>query len=190
MVIMQILQLAAFLFILIQQGITILPPVIKRFTTIQQASIILLMVIKTLMHNITGSGNTADGLQALLYNAVGNYNTANGFYALLSNTTGSNNTALGFATDLNNGDYSNTTLLGSSSVGTASNQVRIGNQSVQSIGGYTDWTNISDGRVKKNIKQNVPGLAFINKLNPITYNLDLIAADKIIQRPVIKDKDE
>jgi hypothetical protein len=47
----------------------------------------------------------------------------------------------------------------------------------------------SDKRVKKNIKENVPGLAFINKLKPVTYNLDLNAIDKIVQRPVIKDKD-
>ena len=43
--------------------------------------------------------------------------------------------------------------------------------------------------MKKNIKENVPGLAFINKLKPVTYNLDLDAADKIVQRPAIKDKD-
>jgi hypothetical protein len=43
--------------------------------------------------------------------------------------------------------------------------------------------------VKKNIRQNVPGLEFINKLTPITYNLDLDEADKIIARPAMKDKD-
>jgi len=43
--------------------------------------------------------------------------------------------------------------------------------------------------VKKNIKENVPGLSFINKLKPITYNLNLDAADKIVQRPAIKTKD-
>ena len=35
----------------------------------------------------------------------------------------------------------------------------------------------------------MPGLAFINKLQPITYNLDLDAADKIIALPERKDKD-
>jgi len=35
----------------------------------------------------------------------------------------------------------------------------------------------------------VPGLSFINKLQPITYNLDLDAADKITQNPQLKDKD-
>src|SRR6476646_7178240 len=72
---------------------------------------------------------------------------------------------------------------------TADHQVVIGSNIVLSIGGYANWTNISEGRVNKNIHQNVPGLTFINKLQPITYNLDLDAAEKIVQRPVIKDKD-
>jgi len=65
----------------------------------------------------------------------------------------------------------------------------IGSNYILSIGGYANWTNVSDGRVKKNIKQNVPGLKFINKLQPVTYNLDLDAADQIIQRPAMKDRD-
>jgi hypothetical protein len=55
----------------------------------------------------------------------------------------------------------------------------IGNSMVTSICGYVPWTTISDGRVKKNIRTDVPGLAFINQLEPVTYNLDLDAADKI-----------
>jgi hypothetical protein len=91
--------------------------------------------------------------------------------------------------------YTNSTALGNGATITASNQVRIGSvgsvygYDPTSIGGVVGWTTLSDGRVKKNIKQNVPGLAFIDKLQPITYNLDLDAADKIIQRPQIKDKD-
>lgn len=65
--------------------------------------------------------------------------------------------------------------------------MRIGNDDVFSIGGFADWSNVSDGRIKKNITANVPGLTFINKLTPVTYNLDLDAADKILQRPDIKD---
>ena len=42
--------------------------------------------------------------------------------------------------------------------------------------------------MKRNIKQNVPGLAFINKLQPITYNLDLDAIDQITQPQPAKDK--
>ena len=32
------------------------------------------------------------------------------------------------------------------------------------------WTNFSDTRIKKNIKENVPGLAFIKLLRPVTYS--------------------
>ncbi len=70
----------------------------------------------------------------------------------------------------------------------ASNQVRVGNSYVKSIGGYASWSNVSDGREKKNVKQNVPGLAFINKLIPITYNLDLSIADKIVGTLAAKDE--
>ncbi|NLK47453.1 MAG: T9SS type A sorting domain-containing protein [Bacteroidales bacterium] len=38
----------------------------------------------------------------------------------------------------------------------------------------------SDGRIKKNVKANVPGLDFINLLQPVTYNLDLDALDNLL----------
>jgi hypothetical protein len=41
-----------------------------------------------------------------------------------------------------------------------------------SIGGKVGWSTFSDGRFKKNIKEDVPGLAFIMKLRPVTYNYD------------------
>jgi hypothetical protein len=47
---------------------------------------------------------------------------------------------------------------------TASNQVRIGNSNDYQHRWLCELDNISDGRFKKNIKENVPGLAFINKL--------------------------
>jgi hypothetical protein len=160
-----------------------------------------------LLHNTTGYSNTATGYDALNQNTTGYYNTAIGQYALYSNDAGSNNIADGYHAGYNvtdgsyntfiganancgtGGHLTNSTAIGNSATVTTSNTVHIGNSSITSIGGYVNWSNISDGRVKKNIKQNVPGLAFINKLQPITYNLDLEAADKIIDRPVIKDKD-
>jgi hypothetical protein len=142
-----------------------------------------------LYSDTTGSYNTASGFDALFSNTDGSDNTASGFNGLIHNTSGSDNTALGYFADVNAGNYGNVTVVGSGAMGTAGNQVRIGNSSVTSIGGYASWSNISDGRVKKNIKENVPGLAFINKLKPVTYNLDLDAADKIIQKPVLKDKE-
>ena len=44
---------------------------------------------------------------------------------------------------------------------------------ITSIGGYAGWTTFSDGRYKKDIKEDVPGLEFIMKLRPVTYSLDV-----------------
>ena len=156
--------------------------------------------------NTIGSYNTACGQRTMYRNTTGYYNTAVGFEALFNTTTSYGNTALGSnaGDSYDNGYYNtfigsdadatghgiyNSTALGSGASISTSNQVRIGNYYTTSIGGYADWTKISDGRVKKNIKENVPGLAFINKLTPVTYNLNLDAADKIIQRAVAKDKE-
>lgn len=67
--------------------------------------------------------------------------------------------------------------IGQATICTASSQAEIGNLATNSIGGYADWTNFSDVRYKKNIKTNVPGLAFINLLKPITYTLDVAGID-------------
>ncbi|HZV44593.1 MAG TPA: tail fiber domain-containing protein, partial [Saprospiraceae bacterium] len=71
------------------------------------------------------------------------------------------------------GTYDNGMALGYSSTVTASNQVRIGNGAMMSIGGFVAWTNLSDARFKNNIKENVPGLDFILRLRPVTYQLDI-----------------
>ena len=134
-----------------------------------------------LYENLSGEGNTAVGNLALQFNTSGSYNTAIGQQSLYSNTTGSSNTAIGFSSGGNNpNNLTNSTAIGFQSVVTASNQVRIGNSSISSIGGYANWSNISDGRAKKNIKTDVPGLNFINNLQPITYNLDLDAMDNLL----------
>lgn len=143
-----------------------------------------------LFRNKTGSYNTATGTNALVYNSTGSFNTGMGRYSLYYNTTGGTNTAVGYFASPNIGTLSNTTAVGYNARTTASNQVRIGNNSVTSIGGYSNWTNISDGRVKKNIKENVPGLDFINLLKPVTYNLALDEMDKIINAPLVEEEKE
>ena len=162
---------------------------------------------KVLYLNTTGAQNTAIGMSALSNNATGSYNTAGGRYALLFNDAGYENTAFGadagsnahannycsfFGYDADqaaNTNFINSTAIGSTSRITANNQVRIGNSNVTSIGGYTNWSNISDGRFKKNIKENVPGLAFINKLKAVTYNLDITSLRKFVGEDVSYDKD-
>ena len=98
-------------------------------------------------------------------------------------------TAVGQSAGSAGGGFDNAIAIGYSVYFSGSNEVRIGNNAITSIGGWANWSNVSDGRVKKNIKENVPGLSFINKLHPITYNLNLDAADKILQHAEIKDKD-
>ena len=132
--------------------------------------------------NTTGSYNTADGCNALINNTEGNYNSALGHCALQYNTTGNYNTAIGFyAGGSSPNNVTNTTAIGYAAYATASDQVRIGNSSIISIGGNVNWTNLSDGRAKRNIRQDVPGLDFINLLQPITYNLDLDAIDELLK---------
>ncbi|HWB64400.1 MAG TPA: tail fiber domain-containing protein, partial [Chitinophagales bacterium] len=144
---------------------------------------------KVLFTNLTGSSNTALGNNALYLNTSGSNNVAIGVTALHANVSQSYNVAVGDYTgnllsstsgtligwnaDVSSSGYSNVTALGYSALTTASNQVRIGNSSVTSIGGYVGWSNISDGRFKKNVQSNVPGLEFITKLQPVTYNLDI-----------------
>ena len=130
---------------------------------------------KSLQTNTTGYSNTANGYQALKANTEGYANTANGYQALKANTTGYVNTAFGYSAFSVGTAYTNSTGLGYDAEPGASNTVRIGNSDVTTIGGYTNWTNVSDGRFKKNVQENVVGLEFIKKLRPVTYQLDMDA---------------
>ena len=134
------------------------------------------VAIAALQLNTTGNDNTGTGYAALAANTTGNSNVGYGEQALAANTTGSNNTGLGYYAGNNlPNNVSNTTCVGSN-VGwntTGSNQVNIGNFSVTSISGQVPFGNYSDKRIKDNIQQNVPGLAFISQLKPVTYNLNI-----------------
>ncbi len=126
-----------------------------------------------MLANTTGGNNVATGYRALLGNTTGGGNTALGYSSLSSNTTGDFNTAIGYNAGPTTNGFSNTTAIGYGAATSAHNQIRIGNSSVTSIGGFQDWTNVSDGRFKKDITESVPGLAFITKLRPVTYHLDM-----------------
>lgn len=147
---------------------------------------------RALYYNTTGDNNIAIGYNAGDAITTGYGNVAVGNNALGAITTGYSNVAIGnTAGSISNGftsctivgygaglaglSYNNTSAFGSGTVISASNQVRIGNTFVTSIGGYANWTNISDGRFKINVQENVPGLDFIMALRPVTYNLDVAA---------------
>jgi hypothetical protein len=105
-------------------------------------------------------------------------NVAIGYLAGWIVANGSGCTNIGYQAGPAAGGYTNTTGIGFNVTPTASNQVWIGNTAVASIGGQVGWTTFSDGRFKKNIKDNVPGLVFINQLKPITYTLDISGLKK------------
>lgn len=131
--------------------------------------------------NTSGEYNAFFGEDAGGNNSTGSFNAFFGGDAGSSNTSGSNNTFIGNDAEGNSGSLSNSTALGSDAISTASNQVRIGNSSVTSIGGYANWSNVSDERVKKNVNENVIGLDFILKLRPVTYNLNIASINSIIK---------
>ncbi len=120
------------------------------------------------------------GYESALFISTGFQNTAIGAHSMVNNDIGSYNTAIGYNTGPNTSNLSNTTTLGIDASATATNQVRIGNVFVNSIGGYVNWSNISDGRFKENLSENVPGLSFITQLRPVTYRLNRNAINAYI----------
>ena len=88
------------------------------------------------------------------------------------NKTGNYNTAIGAGADVSISNLTNATVIGFNATVNASNKVRLGNTAVTKIEGQVAYSFPSDARFKYNIKNNVPGLEFIKKLQPVTYYFD------------------
>src|SRR5450432_4872863 len=123
--------------------------------------------------NSNGNDNSAVGVNSLVNNITGNENTALGSGALYNNTAGNGNTAIGYLSGPTSGGLSNASSIGYYAKATASNQIMLGNSSITSVMAAGSYTIYSDGRFKKNIQANVPGLEFINQLRPVTYNYNI-----------------
>lgn len=121
----------------------------------------------------TGDYNVGLGYNTYKANTTGAQNVAIGYNSQNANPSGSYNTSVGSSTNAVYNTFSNTTAIGYSASVTASNQVRLGSTTVESIGGFEDWSNISDSRFKVNVSEDIPGLSFINKLRPVSYNLNM-----------------
>ena len=141
----------------------------------------------SLSSNTTGNDNTASGSYSLRSNTTGNNNTASGAYSLHSNATGNNNTAIGYYAFFSGDSFSNSTALGYNTVISASNQVRLGNNAVTSIGGQVSWTTLSDARFKTENTAKVPGIDFIKKLRPVTYYVNHEAMNRYLEVPKGED---
>jgi hypothetical protein len=88
------------------------------------------------MKEAQGSNNVAVGMSALKYNGTGDGNVAIGGDALQFCIDGSNNTMVGTRTDFADplmDDISNSTALGHDARVTASDQMRLGNNNIQTL---------------------------------------------------------
>jgi len=148
---------------------------------------------RSLTYNSTGYYNTANGVDALMWNSEGFQNTALGAHSLYNNTFGAYNTAVGYNTGPSSEVLYNTTCIGIDATATGDGMVRIGNTYVGSIGGYQNWSNISDSRFKENVSEDVPGLSFISQLRPVTYQLNREKIDEFTgvndRRNMIKEEE-
>ncbi len=100
--------------------------------------------------------------------------------------TGNNSIAIGADASVTG---ENSIAIGKGASASSNNEVYIGNSSITSIGGVVNWTATSDGRFKSNVQENVPGLGFINKLRPVTYNLNGDQIDAFFGKTSTVDKD-
>lgn len=139
----------------------------------------------SLTNNTEGFNNITIGLDAMHRNTTGGTNVAIGNRALANNSTGYHNTAIGHSAGSNlNGYRFNVTTLGFESGYHifGNNEVAIGNQSTEKIVGQVDFSVLSDARIKDNVSENVPGLSFIKKLRPVTYNLNIRKQEDIVKK--------
>ena len=78
---------------------------------------------------------------------------------------------MGFGAGTSINGLTNSTAIGSNATFTTSNTIQLGNGAITSLRCQVALTVVSDGRLKTNTTENVPGLQFISKLRPVTYNL-------------------
>jgi hypothetical protein len=159
-----------------------------------------------LSHNIGGNYNTAVGMEALNDN-TGSYNTGIGYNTLYYTTSseynvavgynaggfwanGYNNVFVGAGADVTTSNMFNVVAVGQGTTVLANSTARFGNTSTVSYGGWANWSNVSDGRFKKNLRENVPGLDFVLKLRPVTYNLDATGMEAFLHKNDLHNKRE
>ncbi|MBI3500439.1 MAG: tail fiber domain-containing protein [Bacteroidetes bacterium] len=134
--------------------------------------------------NATGTDNTFIGRGAGYANTA-SYNTALGRNAGQTITTGSNNTCVGYGADVAAAAIERGAFGYNAMNNHADYSIQLGSTAVTDIwcGNGTATVHSSDGRFKFNIKEEVKGLEFINKLRPVTYQMDTKKLDDF----VIKD---
>ncbi len=146
------------------------------------------MGMASLANNSSGWANAALGWHAAIANTTGRGNTAVGYRTLEANTTGYDNTAVGNQAFANGTTYTNSSAIGYRAQPQGSNEVVLGNASIVSLRcNTTTITTGSDQRFKEQVKEDVPGLEFIEKLRPVTYQ---ISVDKLNELLGVQDSSD
>jgi len=115
--------------------------------------------VATLASNIVSPGNTAVGVYALS-SCTGQQNTAIGYFAGNTITTGDYNVCIGNSAQPSSGTATREFVLGDSTITVLRCQ-------------QTTITSLSDARDKTNIQPLIPGLNFINRLNPVSFDWNM-----------------
>ena len=119
----------------------------------------------TLSSVSTVPGNTAVGVYALSL-CTGQENTCVGYFAGANITTGGNNTCIG--------------RVAYASSATVNNEITFGDSSITALRcQVTSITALSDARDKTNIQPLIPGLNFINRLNPVSFDWNMRDGGKV-----------
>ena len=158
-------------------------------------------------HLDDGDENIAIGVEALR-NPDNNFNNiAVGYNAMKDNADGSNfntfvgasmagwmpgagqamrNVMLGWETP----GYDNLVFVGEmSAIYTVSDNYVIFDNEQLWNGGQVNWSTYSDGRFKTDVKEDIPGLDFILRLRPVTYEMDMQKTDaKEVEENEMKKK--
>ncbi|MEM9834236.1 MAG: tail fiber domain-containing protein, partial [Bacteroidota bacterium] len=136
--------------------------------------------------NTTGNGNYFSGYQAGRNTTTGNNNHFSGYEAGFWNTTGSENVYIGYQAGAFF-SFTNAIAIGYQARVRGDNTVTIGNSSHTSIGGYQPWSNLSDGRFKREVAEDVPGLDFVTRLRPVSYRVDWAALQAFLKGEEIEN---
>ncbi|WP_304233777.1 tail fiber domain-containing protein [Jiulongibacter sediminis] len=134
-----------------------------------------------------GFSNTATGAYSMYYCESCSNNTSSGYGAIEKLISGSNNigigslcgqtltsgdkiTLIGAGADVSGPGLMNSSAFGYGAMITGSNQIILGDANITSIGGYANFANVSDRRMKENIVYNRSlGLDFILALKTVKY---------------------
>ena len=137
-------------------------------------------------NNTTGSRNHFSGYLVGLSNTTGNQNHFSGYEAGRNNSTGRENVYLGYRAG-RSGNFTNAIAIGANVNARGNNTVTIGNSSMTSIGGYADWSTLSDGRFKREVAEDVPGLDFVTRLRPVSYRVDRAALHAFLKGEAVEN---